>query len=195
MASKSYSSKKVYGLLSAFFFSNIIGLSSPAVAQKAVCVLTNSGQKVCGKLLESNGSNNSVSALPTAVTLHDPASDYDVNLKPIKCTRKSTTVNCKFSAVIVGGTGEQSLSFYANANGLATVATDSESREYIATLVAIASDKSSGGFSSRFTKNQPKLVTFSFEVPKEVTKFQSLSFSVMMSQPKAASFSNFNISK
>jgi hypothetical protein len=188
-----FSNEKVYKILSIFLFSSIATLVFPVNAQPKACVLTSTGQKVCGNLLKSDNSNNNpINVLPAAVMLHDPQTEDDVSLKPIKCIRKSITVNCKFSAIT---TRDRSLSFYANANGLATVATDSEAREYIATFVTIVNQREPAGFAVRFTKNQPQIVTFSFEVPTGVNSFKSLSFSVMMTQPKTAYFSNFNISQ
>jgi hypothetical protein len=202
MLLKSVENKLSCGLLAVSVASGLIMETNPAISQQRACILTDSGQKICGKLLQFGSNNNPSTPAQSSVTLHGPNRDYDVNMKLIKCSRQSTTVNCKFSIVKTGGSRD-GLTIVLKASGSSdenTIATDEQDREYVAKFIDGGGQTQASYIHRKLVNNQPIIASWSFEIPKEVKIIKRLMIpaSHTFDDPEfrqTAYFANINISR
>jgi hypothetical protein len=176
MSLKLVKNKLTYGLLAVSIASGSVMETNPATAQERACILTDSGQKICGKLLKFGSNNNPSTPAQPSVTLHGPGRDYDVNMKLLKCSRQSTTVNCKFSIIKTGGS-KDGLTIVFHASGspdVNTIATDEQDREYVAKFIDGGGQTQAYYIQRKMVNNQPIIASWSFEIPKEVNTIKRL---------------------
>jgi hypothetical protein len=188
--------KKVYGLLSVLLVSNIAMISHPVMAQEKICILTDAGKKVCGTPIKPIAYNPvSPSKYFTLTYPSYPSEVVKVELQ--KCTRKSSTVSCKFSIVKIEGDKNpddySTVLFAANGTNISQV-TDRKGEDYIANAIIMGSSTTSDYHSFQMIKNQVKSATLSFRVPPQVNSLQSLKIGTSFNgQTGIAEFSDVNI--
>ena len=94
--------KNIYGLLSALLVSSVVMISHPANAQEKICILTDAGKKVCGTPIKPIA-YNPVNSSKFATLTYPSYPNEVVKVELQKCSRKSSTVICKFSIVKTEG--------------------------------------------------------------------------------------------
>ena len=187
---------KIYGLLSLLLVSSIAIIPTSVNAQEQACVITNSGKKLCGKLVRDSNENQSNSPSQPIVTAKYAGSGIgDIQL--LRCSRKSNIVSCKFTVTMTDlGDQNSGMKFYSADGTKVSQATDSEGEDYIAEKVIIGKSESKTYLSSSMVQNQPISITLLFKIPPGVNTIKTLSFLTGgMYYETAARFSNINISR
>ena len=188
---------KIYGLLSLLLIFSVAAIPTSANAQEKACVITDSGKKVCGKLIRDSDENQLSKSSQPIVTVKYPGSGIgDIQL--LKCNRKSNIVSCKFTVTMTDLGDQNSNMYFYSANGTnVSQATDSGGEDYIAEKVIIGKDESKDYVPSSMVQNQPISITLLFKIPPGVNTIKTLSFLTggLGSVPSAARFSNINISR
>jgi hypothetical protein len=189
---------KVFGLLSVFLVSNLAMISSAVNAQEKICILTDAGKKVCGTPIKPIAYNPVSSSKFVTLTYPSYPSEV-VKVELQKCSRKSSTVSCKFS--IVKTEGDKNPDDYSTAlfgaNGTnISQATDRKGEDYIANAITMGSSVAPDYHSFQMIKNQVKSATLSFRIPPQVNFLQSLKIGTSFNgQTGIAEFSDVTISQ
>lgn len=197
MSSQTMKNKKTYRLLSVLLVSNIAMMSPGVNAQEKLCILTDTGKKVCGTPIKPIA-YNPVSP-SKSVTLTYPSYPSEVvTVQLQKCTRKSSTVNCKFSIIKTEGDKNpddyQTYLFATNGTNISQ-ATDRNGEDYIANTITMGSSTSEvhGLF---LIKNQQISATLSFRIPSQVNSLQTLKIGTTFNgQVGIAQFSDVSVSQ
>ena len=190
-------SKQAYGLLSVLLVSNI-SLMSPAVnAQEKICILTDAGKKVCGTLIKPIAYNPGSPA--KSVTLTYPSYPNEVvRVELQKCSRKSSTVSCKFSVVKTeGDKNPDFLDTYLIATNGKNVsqATDKKGEDYIASAITMGNSTETMQ-QLNMIRNQVRSAILSFRIPPQVTYLKTLKISTVFNgEAGIAEFLDINISQ
>ena len=184
---------RIYGLLTLLLISSIATIPISVNAQERACVISDSGKKVCGKLVRDSKEQSNISSQPiTTVEL----SDATVNIQLLKCSRKTNIVNCKFSATATDTPRLNLMYFYSGNGTKVSQATDDKGEDYIANKVILGKSESKDFVRTEIIKDQPVSVTVSFKIPTEVNTIKTLSFLTGgMYSERAAIFTNINISR
>ena len=188
---------KIYGLLSLLLVSSIAIIPTSVNAQEQACVITNSGKKVCGKLVRDSNEDQLNTLSQPIVTVNLPTSAI-INVQLLKCSRKSSIVSCKFSATItdMNVKGMNLIRFYSADGTKVSQATDSEGEDYIAERVIIGKSESKVYLISSMVQNQPISITLLFKIPPGANTIKTLSFLTGdVFRESAARFSNVDISR
>jgi hypothetical protein len=173
---------KSHLLLSALLISNITMFSvAPSRAQEKACVRTDAGKKVCGTLIKDEDAQREPVRLSSSSVNLTFAEDHVLNFKLQKCTRKLTTVSCRFSVVKTQGDKDEYTYFYAAWGTDTSVATDSQENEYTASGINIGASNSSDRTAHKAVKSQPFSATLSFKIPNNVQVIKELRFAVGVS--------------
>lgn len=187
---------RVYGLLTLLLIFSIAAIPTSVNAQERACVISDSGKKVCGKLVRDSDENQSTTPSQSIATLK--FANMDVNVQLLKCSRKTNTVNCKFSVTMVdvNAGADRSMIFFSGYETQVSQATDSKGEDYIADTVVIGKSESRNYLRTAMVKDQPVSITISFKIPPGVNTIKTLSFLTGdTSNTKAALFANINISR
>jgi hypothetical protein len=195
MSSQFAKNKNVYGLLPVFLILSMTVVAVPAVASEKVCILTDAGQRVCGRIIQSN-SESSERSSRSIFTLSFPRTDYSFKVQLINCMRKLRTVDCKFSIVKVGGESSADLDLEANAGSRVSQATDSQDQDYNAKQLTIGNEKTISYTAVRMNTGQPISAILSFEIPRTVNILKKLTLETEhIGNYSTVSFSNISISQ
>jgi hypothetical protein len=170
-------------------------VAAPAIALEKVCILTDAGQRACGRIIQSN-SESSERSSRSVFTLNFPRTDYSFNVQLINCMRKLRTVDCKFSIIKVGGESSADLGLEANAGSRVSQATDSQDQDYNAKQLTIGNEKTISYTAVRMNTGQPISAVLSFEIPRTVNILKKLTLETEhIGDYSTVSFSNINISQ
>ena len=196
MSYKLSKKSKIYRLLSLLLVSSITVIPTSANAQEKACVISDTGKKVCGKLVRDNDGDQPNTPSQSIATLNYPNSMV-VNVQLLKCSRKVSTVNCKFSVIMTDPGRDYSSSYFYSAYGTrVSQATDNKGEDYIAEKITIGKSESRQFLFTSVVKDQPVSVTISFKIPAEINTIKTLSFLTgNYYHQSAARFSNINISR
>ena len=178
---------KAYGLLSALLISVIPMLPEPAQADQRVCIVSDAGKKVCGKIIEPNREDRPSGAV---ATLNYPG-DFSLNVRLEKCSRNASVVNCKFTVITTEGQDDPD-TFYATSNTNASQVTDERGENYIAKKITIGAAISNDSLYLPTIKNQPIKVTLFFKIPQDVSTLKTVAINIA---DRVAQFSNVRISR
>ena len=188
---------RVYGLLTLLLVVSMAAVPTAANAQEKACVISDSGKKVCGKLVKDGDEAQTNISSQSIVTVSYPGSMV-ANVQLLKCSRKSSVVSCKFSVNMTDKErgGGYSMDFYSASGTKISQATDNRGEDYIADKVIIGKSESKTYLSSPMVKDQPISITVSFKIPPDINTIKTLSFLTGNEYKyNAASFSNINISR
>ena len=187
---------RIYGLLTLLLISSIATIPTSVNAQERACVISDSGKKVCGKLVRDNDQDRSNAPSQSVATVKFSRMAVDVQL--LKCSRKTSMVNCKFSVTMtdIDAGSPNLMNFYSGYETKVSQITDSKGEDYIANKIIIGKSENRSYLSTTMVKDQPVSVTVSFKIPTEVNTIKTLSFLTGdMYNQKAALFANINISR
>jgi hypothetical protein len=188
---------QVFGLLSVLLVSNIAMISPAVNAQEKVCILTDAGKKVCGIPIRPTA-NNPVTPLKNFILSYPSYPNEVVKVELQKCSRKSSTVSCKFS--IVKTEGDRNPDFFDTylyaANGTnISQATDKSGEDYIADAITMG-NSTYNHHNFNMIKNQVRSATLSFRIPPQVNYLQTLKIGTAFNgQVGIAQFSDISISQ
>jgi hypothetical protein len=195
MSLKSAEDKLVYGLLAVSIASELVMQTNPVIAQQRTCILADSGQKICGRIIQPDGSSSGRSHHPPFI-LHFSGDDYSFNFQLIKCTRKLHTVDCKFSIIKIGGESSADLGLIASNGSQVSQATDNQDEDYNAKQLMSGNSKTIGYTAVRLNTNQPISIVLSFEIPQHINILKKLTLQVeQIGRGSTISFSDVNISQ
>jgi hypothetical protein len=195
MSLKSVENKLAYGLLVVSIASGSVMKTNPAIAQQKTCILTDSGQKTCSKIIQPNGSSPDKPLHPS-FTLNFPRTDYSFNFQLIKCVRKLRTVDCKISIVKVGGEAYADLGLTASSGANVSQATDEQDEDYNAKQLIIGNETTISYTSARLNTSQPISIVLSFEIPQKINTLKKLTLQVEhIGMYSKVPFSNVNFSQ
>lgn len=189
---------KNLSLLSALLLSNLTMFSvAPTHAQEKACVRTDLGKKVCGILIKDNGTESSPA--PTSVSSIDLTSADEketINIRLQKCTKKASTVSCRFSAVITEDKNSMAyVTLYAARAANTSLLIDSKEEEYKASEISIGTQTAPDYISIERLKNQPFSFIISFKAYPSIKTIEELRIPMHFidTQIKLAKFSDIKI--
>jgi hypothetical protein len=185
---------RIYGLLTLLLIFSTAAIPTSVNAQERACVISDSGKKVCGKLVRDNGENQLSTPSQSIATVK--FENMVVNVQLLKCSRKTSTVSCKFLATVVDPDLGYGMFFYSGDGTNISQVTDSKGEDYIADKVILGKSESKKVLYTIMVKDQPVSVTVLFKIPTEVNTIKTLSFLTGNgTSQKAAIFANINISR
>ena len=189
--------KNIYGLFSALLVSSVVMIAHPVTAQEKICILTDAGKKACGIPIKSIA-YNPVNSSKFATLTYPSYPNEVVKVELQKCSRKSSTVTCKFSIVKAEGDKNPDIAqtfLFATDGTNISEATDPKGEDYIAREITMGS--ASGIYiSSYMIRNQVRSATLSFSIPPQVNSLQSLKIGTTFNgQFGIAQFSDVRISQ
>ena len=185
---------RVYGLLTLLLIFSVAAIPTSVNAQERACVISESGKKVCGKLVRDSDENQSSASSKTIATVK--LTNMVVNVQLLKCSRKTSTVSCKFLATAVDADLSNTMYFYSGDGTNVSQVTDSKGEDYIADKVILGKSENKQFLNTTMVKDQPVSVTVLFKIPTEVNTIKTLSFLTGDAiNTKAAIFANINISR
>ena len=187
---------RVYGLLTLLLIFSMAAIPTSVNAQERACVISDSGKKVCGKLVRDNDEDRSSTPSPSMAIVK--FANMAVNVQLLKCSRKTSTVSCKFSATMVDldPGAVSAMEFFSGYGTKVSQITDSKGEDYIADKVILGKSESKDYLRTTMVKDQPVSITVLFKIPPGVNTIKTLSFLTGDAYyQKAALFANINISR
>jgi hypothetical protein len=190
---------KIHGLFLAFLLTNLFLIPTSAIAQKKVCILTDAGKKICGKVVQSDTSIP-IKASQPPVTI-EYKSGHTINVQLVKCYRATNKIQCKFLVDRVDQLSETPIIGFIS-NDLSTdfsQATDSQNKDYIASQIMIGTRTEGTHINVEFSKGRTVSAILSFPIAQKISVIKKISFGIkkplFFNELMIANFSNVNISE
>lgn len=188
-----------------FSLSAILGMSLTAIpssaAEKEVCVLAKSGEKVCGKLIQPNASNPvELSRTSQSSARLEFKSGDIINVDLLKCSNYAGQVQCKFSLSRVDQKPQPpQLRFVSDLGTEVSQAVDDQGEEYIASQITIGSFSHKSHIGMTIHQGRTISATLSFPMPPSVDSIKKINFIInnpyFNNEFLSASFSDVSISR